>query len=48
VLNKETVDIDYILDIDDRDVEDCYNEDELYSNEYDMKDAWMKDLIEFV
>ena len=48
VLNKETVDIDYILDIDDRDVEDCYNEDELYSNEYDMKDEWMKDLIEFV
>ena len=48
VLNKETVDIDYILDIDDWDVEDCYNEKELFSNEWDLKDEWMKDLIEFV
>ena len=32
----------------DNDAVESYDEDELYSNEYDMKDAWMKDLIEFV
>ena len=32
----------------DNDAVESYNEDELYSNEYDMKDEWMKELIEFV
>ncbi len=32
----------------DNDAVESYDEDELYSNEYDMKDEWMKDLIEFV
>jgi hypothetical protein len=32
----------------DNDAVESYDEDELYSNEYDMKDKWMKDLIEFV
>ena len=29
----------------DNDAVESYDEDELYSNEYDMKDEWMKDLI---
>ena len=40
-------DITYILDVPDGE-EYCYEEGQLYLSEYELRDAWMKDLIEFV
>ena len=48
VLSKEETCIDYLLDIHDREMEDSYDEDELFASEYELREAWMKNLITFV
>ena len=46
-VDADGTEIEYEV-IGDNDAVESYDEDELYSNEYDMKDEWMTDLIEFV
>lgn len=46
-VNAEETVIDYGVKIEDDDIE-TFGEEDLYSSDWDLKDEWMKDLIEFV
>ena len=49
IVTSEDVSFTYLLDVPE-DVDDSpwYDEDYLFYSEWDLKDKWMKDLIEFV